>query len=166
MKKSSILLNVLLLLFIFNNSNAQLGGLLNKAKDKAKQISKPKDNTATTTTVDTTANPVEEPAQQTQEQTQQTTPTPPPSVKAYQNYDFRAGDKIIFEDNFATDQDGEFPAHWDLLNGQGVVNKVTGIPAFLLTDGNYGRIKPYMKTDSYLTDNFSIEFDYYMGHDA
>ncbi|MFI5135797.1 MAG: OmpA family protein, partial [Chitinophagales bacterium] len=86
----------------------------------------------------------------------------PPSVTAYQNYDFRAGDKIIFEDNFATDNDGEFPAHWDLTSGQAVVNKVTGVPSFLLTDGNYCRVKPLMKTDSYLTDNFSIEYDTYM----
>ena len=173
MKKILILNTLIAALLFFNNANAQLSGVLNKAKDKAKQIGKPKDNSANTPAADTTATQVEEPAQQTQEQTQQTQeqtqqtpPAAPPSVKAYQNYDFRAGDKIIFEDNFATDQDGEFPAHWDLLNGQGVVNKIAGIPAFLLTDGNYGRIKPYMKTDSYLTDNFSIEFDYYMGHDA
>jgi hypothetical protein len=48
---------------------------------------------------------------------------------------FRAGDKIIFEDDFAADADGEFPAHWDLGSGQAVVNKIGGVPAFLLTDG-------------------------------
>jgi hypothetical protein len=59
------------------------------------------------------------------------------STKAYQNYDFRSGNKIIFEDNFATDKDGEFPAHWDLVSGQGVVNMQAGIPCFLLIEGNY-----------------------------
>jgi OOP family OmpA-OmpF porin len=85
-----------------------------------------------------------------------------PSVTAYQNYDFRAGDKIIFEDNFATDQDGEFPAHWDLGKGQAVVNKVTNLPAFLLTDGNYCQVTPLIKSSSYLTNNFSVEYDTYM----
>ena len=86
----------------------------------------------------------------------------PVSVTAYQNYDFRAGDKIIFEDDFASDADGEFPAHWDLIKGQAVVNKITSIPSFLLTDGNYCEVKPLMKNASYLTDNFSIEYDMYL----
>jgi outer membrane protein OmpA-like peptidoglycan-associated protein len=83
------------------------------------------------------------------------------SVVTYQNYDFRAGDKIIFADDFAADQEGEFPAHWDLESGQGVVKKLDGVPAFMLIDGNYVKVKPYMKTPSYLTDNFSVEFDIY-----
>src|SRR5437870_5500740 len=49
--------------------------------------------------------------------------------RAYQNYDFVAGDKIIFEDDFSSTQDGEFPAPWKLLSGQAVVNKVAGEPA-------------------------------------
>ena len=85
----------------------------------------------------------------------------PSSVKAYQNYDFRAGDKIIFDDNFATDADGEFPAHWDLQSGQAVINKFDGSPSFLLTDGNYCIVQPRMKSKSYLTRNFSVEYDTY-----
>ena len=88
------------------------------------------------------------------------------SVTAYQNYDFRAGDKIIFEDDFASDADGEFPSHWDLASGQAVVNKITGKPSFLLTDGNYCRVSPRMSNNSYLTDNFSIEYDTYMPNGA
>src|SRR5689334_8831193 len=32
----------------------------------------------------------------------------PISLKAYANYDFVPGEKVIFEDDFTTDQDGEF----------------------------------------------------------
>jgi hypothetical protein len=84
--------------------------------------------------------------------------------KAYQNYDFVPGDKILFEDDFRSDQDGEFPAHWKLEKGQGVVNKVQGEPALLLTDGNYAVVAPRIKVSggtSYLGDTFTIEFDMY-----
>ncbi|MDP4220514.1 MAG: OmpA family protein [Bacteroidota bacterium] len=86
------------------------------------------------------------------------------AIKAYNNYDFHAGDHIIFEDLFRDDQDGEFPAHWNLDAGQAVVNKVQSEPAFCITEGNYALVSPRMKTDSYLTDPFTVEFDYYQAH--
>ncbi len=84
-----------------------------------------------------------------------------PSIKSYQNYDFVPGNTILFADDFTEDQDGEFPAHWNLESGQAVVNKVGGKPAFFLTDGNYCKVTPKMKNASYLTDPFTIEFDTY-----
>jgi OmpA-OmpF porin, OOP family len=83
------------------------------------------------------------------------------SIAAYNNYDFKPGENIIFSDDFRDDQDGEFPSHWDLKSGQAVVNKVEGEPAFLLTDGNYVRVSPRMKKESYLSDPFTLEFDYF-----
>jgi outer membrane protein OmpA-like peptidoglycan-associated protein len=83
----------------------------------------------------------------------------PADFKVYQNYDFVPGDKIIFEDNFVTDADGEFPAHWELGNGQGVVNKMGDKTAFLLTDGNYVRVYPNIKNKKYLGTQWTIEFD-------
>jgi len=84
----------------------------------------------------------------------------PPTIQTYQNYDFVPGDTVLFADDFSEDQDGEFPSHWELEKGQGAVNKVLGIPAMTLTEGNYARIAPLMKTKSYLTDPFTIECDY------
>lgn len=86
---------------------------------------------------------------------------PAGDFKAYQNYDFVPGDKIVFEDDFASDRDGEFPAHWKLLKGQAVINKLQGAPVFALTDGNYVEVTPRMTTASYLTNAFTVEFDYY-----
>ena len=83
------------------------------------------------------------------------------SIKAYQNYDFVPGDKILFEDHFTDDQDAEFPSHWELQAGQGQLNKLGGEEAFFLTEGNYVKVKPRMKTEKYLTDPFTIEYDYY-----
>lgn len=83
------------------------------------------------------------------------------SFHSYQNYDFVPGDTIIFSDDFTEDQDGEFPAHWNLADGQAVVNKVQEKPVFCLTQGNYCRVYPRMKTAAYLSDPFTIEFDTY-----
>ena len=91
----------------------------------------------------------------------QTETTGTPSLKAYQNFDFVPGDKILFEDHFTDDQDGEFPSHWELKKGQAQLNKANGELAFFLTEGNYVEVYPRMKTDKYLTDPFTLEFDYY-----
>lgn len=83
----------------------------------------------------------------------------PVTLTSYQNYDFTPGDTIIFADDFTTTQDGEFPEQWTMTKGQAVVNKAAGYEAFLLTDGNYARVSPRMKTKAYLPDQFSIEYD-------
>jgi len=163
------------LLLVFNFSQAQLGSIIkDKVKNKVntdvgnetdKTLDKidplNQDNSDNSSNQDQTNSDSQKKDQPTNNTTASAT-SQPVSVTSYQNYDFRAGDKIIFEDNFASDADGEFPAHWDLIKGQAVVNKITGIPSFLLTDGNYCEVKPLMKTTSYLTDNFSIEYDIYM----
>jgi OmpA-OmpF porin, OOP family len=82
-------------------------------------------------------------------------------VKVYQNYDFTPGDTILFADDFTAAQDGEFPDRWELVAGQGVVNNVKGKPVFLLTDGNYVRVAPRMKSKAYLSAPYTIEFDLY-----
>jgi OOP family OmpA-OmpF porin len=95
------------------------------------------------------------------------TPTSPapassaPSIKSYQNYDFVPGSDLVFEDHFTEDQDGEFPAHWNLESGQAVVNKIDNKPTFCLTDGNYVRVTPNITNKSYLSNSFSIETDVY-----
>jgi len=86
---------------------------------------------------------------------------PATGVSVYQNYDFIAGDKIIFNDDFTADQDGEFPSHWELEKGQAVMNTQKGKKAFLLTDGNYVYVTPRMKTKSYLGNEFTLEYDNY-----
>jgi len=83
-----------------------------------------------------------------------------PTLKTYQNYDFVPGDSIVFYDDFTEDQDGEFPSHWNLVAGQGVTNKVGSDPAFFLTEGNYVKVEPLMKTEEYLDNTFTVEFDY------
>ncbi len=84
----------------------------------------------------------------------------PASIQAYQNYDFVPGDTILFDDDFRSDQDGELPAHWKLLEGQGAVNDVNGVPTMVLTDGLDARLAPRLTSTSYLGNSFTVEFDY------
>jgi outer membrane protein OmpA-like peptidoglycan-associated protein len=86
------------------------------------------------------------------------------SLKVYSNYDFVPGEKILFEDHFAGDPDGEFPTHWELEKGQAILNKLDGTECFYLTDGNYARVSPRMKGKSYLGNTFTVEYDLY-NHD-
>lgn len=127
---------------------------IDKGLDKTEDAAKKKDTTVNTSKKD----------DQTGNQDVSTNTDSPaaPTLKVYQNYDFVPGDKILFEDHFIDDQDGEFPAHWELVSGQAVLNKANGgEEAFFLTEGNYARVKPRMKTEMYLTDPFTIEFDSY-----
>ncbi len=82
-------------------------------------------------------------------------------IKVYNNYDFIPGDTVLFEDHFTDDQDGEFPSHWNLTAGQAVLNKMDSGLVLMITDGNYGHVLPLMKNPSYLTDNFTVEYDIY-----
>lgn len=150
-----------LILFSVNLAQAQLGtikGIINDTKDIKSDLPKKKKK--------------DEPQTQTNQQpdgnnTTQTPPTntPPrdnkPTLKTYNNYDFVAGNKILFDDDFVSDMDGEFPAHWKLKSGQAVVNKIEGKPTFFVTEGNYAIVQPRVKTESYLGSEFTIEYDLY-----
>lgn len=89
--------------------------------------------------------------------------------KSYQNYDFLPGEKIIFEDDFRDSQDGEFPPRWNLISGQGAANITAGEPAYVCIEGTVGSlsyIEPAIKTKYYLSEAFTIEFDFLLPEDA
>ena len=88
---------------------------------------------------------------------------------AYAKCDFVAGDEIIFEDDLAGEQLGEFPSKWDLLKGSGEVAKLNGDlcinfpPKTTEHAGNESDIEPLMKNaPRYLPDVFTLEFDWYL----
>ncbi len=90
-----------------------------------------------------------------------------PSLQAYDNYDFIPGEKIILSEDFTGDMKGEFPAHWHLCYGQGVVTDFDGKKVFALTEGEHGDnavvMEPRMKKKSgYMPANFTVELDIYV----
>jgi outer membrane protein OmpA-like peptidoglycan-associated protein len=127
---------------------------IDKELDKAEESAKKKDSSSTSSNDETKDKEVKN-------ATPNDTPAAAPVMKVYANYDFVPGDKILFEDHFADDQDGEFPSHWELKKGQALLNKINNEPAFFLTEGNYVEVYPRMKTEKFLTDPFTVEFDYY-----
>ncbi|WP_428661286.1 OmpA family protein [Runella sp.] len=88
-------------------------------------------------------------------------------LKAYQNYDFVAGDKLIFADDFSKDKDGEFPSRWKLIEGQGVINTQND-EKYMAVTKYYTVISPRLKTPTYLPANYTVEFDCYLdaGYDS
>ena len=81
-------------------------------------------------------------------------------LKVWSKYDFVPSDKIIFEDNLAGEQNGEFPSKWDLIKGN-AENAVLGDENVISFAQNQTEIAPLMKTKDFLPDIFTIEFDVY-----
>jgi outer membrane protein OmpA-like peptidoglycan-associated protein len=167
MKKLFAILFASCLLVLFSNTSyAQFSKLRQKIKDKVNQRVDDKEDKAIDKTLDDAENSTKKNGNGNSNSDQSGNnssgkSSATPTLKTYQNYDFVPGDTILFADDFTEDQDGEFPSHWNLDNGQAVVNKVNEAPAFFITEGNYAIVSPRMKTKSYLTDPFTVEFDYY-----
>ena len=94
---------------------------------------------------------------------------PAPKKKAeaaYAKSDFVPGDEIIFDDDLAGEQLGEFPSKWDLISGVSEVVKYDGKMAFDFQDLGT-RVAPLMKNPrNYLTDEFTVECDFYAGDNS
>jgi len=76
--------------------------------------------------------------------------------KAYSNFDFVAGNKVLFYDDFSSGKIGDFPVMWN-TNGSGEIVTTDLYP------GKWFRMNPTSKTflDAGLksVENFTIEFD-------
>ncbi len=142
-----------------NNINNGVNNSLDKAENGIKGLFKKKNKTAKDSSSNSSSSTSTKTTTVVAQQGGNNNAAP---LKVYANYDFVPGDKILFADDFLDDQDGEFPAHWELTSGQGLINKINGIPAFCLTEGNYVKVAPRVKTKSYLTDPFTVECDYYL----
>ena len=85
----------------------------------------------------------------------------PQTLQAYQNYDFVPGDAIVFEDHFDKDEDGEFPSHWEQLDGAATVNTIGGQRAMAMIGSAYSFIAPAISNTQYLGEAWTIDFDFY-----
>lgn len=92
---------------------------------------------------------------------------PAPKKKApemsWNNYDFVAGDEIIFEDTMENEQLGEFPSMWDLFEGNAEIAMIDGVKAINTQEGVITPL--YNEGKPYLTDKCTVEMDLYMFND-
>jgi len=88
------------------------------------------------------------------------------AVDDYQNdtknvkSDFVRGSVVMFEDDFANEQIGEFPSKWDLVRGSAEVASINGAKCIEM-DQRDSWISPLVKggIKNYLGDVFTIEYD-------
>ncbi|PVY41802.1 OmpA family protein [Pontibacter virosus] len=85
-------------------------------------------------------------------------------MKAWSKYDFVPGDKVLFADNLAGEENGEFPSRWDLNKGNAEVADFGGEPVINLVSTGTS-IKPLMKRENWLPETFTIEMDLYFDSD-
>lgn len=71
-------------------------------------------------------------------------------------YDFVAGDSLLFADNFASTETGKFPAQWK-TDGSGEVVTIDEYPGKWFAISSKGAYIPRIKGG--ITKNFTIEFD-------
>ena len=87
----------------------------------------------------------------------------PNAVGQNQKSDFVRGSVILFEDDFANEQMGEFPSKWDISDGSLEVASVNG-KKYAHSNASGGTIfSPLMENmKSYLPDVFTLEWEEFM----
>ena len=79
----------------------------------------------------------------------------------YEQSDFVPGAVAFFEDNLQSEQMGEFPSKWDLIDGSADVANMKSKKCIHFEPGS--RIEPLMTNQqSYIPDVFTLEFDFWM----
>ena len=78
----------------------------------------------------------------------------------WNNYDFVAGDEIIFEDTMENEQLGEFPSMWDAFSGAAEIVDFDGQKVINTQDASITPL--YRDGKVYLTDECTVEFDIYI----
>ncbi|WP_162425650.1 OmpA family protein [Pontibacter pudoricolor] len=90
--------------------------------------------------------------------------TEPGKMKAWSKYDFVPGNKVVFSDNLAGEEVGEFPSRWDLNDGNAEVAMLGNERVINLV--SYGTsIKPLMTKEQWLPETFTIEMDIFFDSD-
>ena len=134
-------------------------GWLGKLKDKA--LEKAKEKVEATVENAVQGNEAEDSDVQ-EEVVEETADDTPDADAQAQKSDFKRGGVVLFEDNFAGEQMGEFPSKWDPVDGSAETASVNGVK-FLNGNTDYDRVQPMMKNmKSYLPEVFTLEWDVFI----
>lgn len=143
------------LLFLPFIVQAQLGGLINKAKNKVNQridrkVDKAMDNELDRIEGKETTTQAK-PAEIKEEETSTTS-----AITSYAKYDFVPGEKIVYSEDFTQDAVGELPIGWNTNNRGEVVtlNSIEGKWFRLIGNSKY-----LTSSKDTFSKNFTLEFD-------
>lgn len=93
-------------------------------------------------------------------------PAPKAAESAYAKSDFVRGDEVFFEDDFASEQLGEFPSKWDINEGSIETASINGQKYLVGSEWTFN-VEPLMKDQkNWLPDQFTLEFDIYVSDEA
>lgn len=85
--------------------------------------------------------------------------SPKDGNKTWSKYNFVPGDEIIFEDDLAREENGEFPSRWDLVKGNAENASLGGTN--IIKFDTRSIITPLIDKEDYLPEIFTVEFDAY-----
>jgi outer membrane protein OmpA-like peptidoglycan-associated protein/Sec-independent protein translocase protein TatA len=156
-----------------NLAYGQLGGLKKKVKEKVEDKVDQKTDEKIDEAVDKAAGDApeeeeakEEKTEESKEGEQKATATAgeaaPQDMTLYTKYDFVPGDKVIFFDDFSSDEVGEFPHRWNLDNGIFEVAKKGEDFVVLSSQSGLGTVRPKI-AEGPLPPKYTVEFDFYIG---
>ena len=158
---------LLLLAMVAFSATADAQGFLKKLKDKALEKAKDKIENKVERTVDKEMDAVLDgkksektsKAKKQAEDAAEAVDDTPDAVGQNQKSDFVRGSVILFQDDFATEQMGEFPSKWDVSDGSLETASING-KKYAHSNAPDSRFSPLMENmKSYLPDVFTLEWD-------
>lgn len=81
------------------------------------------------------------------------------AIADYKSYDFVPGDKIIFEPDLSKEADAELPARFSIKKGNAEIQSYETEKILHLDAGGYVTVTPLIDNESYLPDQYTVEFD-------
>ncbi len=137
-------------------TNAQFGKLKNKLKDKVSEkiteTKSPKDSTSNDTS-ETSSSPQTDSTGLT---SSTDTATAKDNFSLYTKFDFVPGNNVLYYDDLAGEEVGEFPSRWNLVEGVFEIAKVGPEPWIMVS--TQGTISP--KLNGPLPDKYTVEFEF------
>ncbi len=154
----------ILLIGLTHFANAQIKGILNKAKQKASNKANEKVDKSIDKTTDPSSDKKDDPANndnteaatKTAADTSKAEKTAPAGLKVYSKYDFVPGEKVVGFEDYSTGIIGDFPAGWN-TNSSAEIVTVEGIPGRWLWLTKPGVFIPEFQGP--FPEDFTFEFD-------
>ena len=82
-----------------------------------------------------------------------------PPIQNFKSYDFVPGDRIIYEYDMAGEVDSEIPGRMLIQSGSAEIQTALGEKCIMIPDESDACFSPLMTSNSYLPEQFTIEFD-------